>query len=985
MVISKTKDYRKCERREIFFGMPFLPLFFFLILIIVLLIVASKPVTDLTSGFETDYAKEKYDASLPITGAVVSGINLTKINYFTNEYLQGLFDLRFYPQDLIPAASNVSFIISGIKCNHFYVCSDESLVQWEIYNLSSGRCQNVTQWQYGPWYDVCGESYTIYPNSQNSMDCTSLGGKCCSPGYGIGYFYPNLNCSNKECWDDCSTNSTHLLTTIVGKSSTPNKGNYSYGTFNNVNGSEPQGQGWGFGYCNETASGAFIYPEISGYAIYFPDITGNAIVPAGGVPSPDLVIEKVIIKSGAVAEPKVYAKIENRGMASANNFVVVACWYSMPSLFPECNEFGQLVSVPPNCKNVTLSLRPGSSYDFEINNLNQIINQNLYVKADYCEKVNESSENNNQIIRYVGCKNPDDGLDEIYIKSNCSDINGKHEDRCSDELPNVLNEMKCSETVPRSLSYCIEEQVSCENGCNDGACIQVQQPWCNDSDGGYNLFVAGFCSDSSGNTGFDKCINNYIIEEYSCLEGIVLSCVSSSINCSEAIGPGSRCVNEACTQQPEMPDLIVEKIERTADGKKVLVWIKNIGNGMAIAPFNISLNITGEVNAFEIVSFNSNLSQGNNGSISSGTSIEGKVVFVSAFVDWPSPGVVEESNENNNKLNVYLSPYFCTNWNNVYSVPLGSGGLNLKAPNYEGVYYLNVSIYYSSVEMSRYSSIFKATKPVIYYYKGCSDNRCITKSSTTPKNDSCDSDSDCVGPGFCDENWQFKDLTGCINKQRKLECYDTKNCGTIDELPSGCIYDSVFGKYFKTESCCEPSWQCDAWSACYEHQGTSVQSMSCQDLNRCDPQNSSYIQLRDCCVEDWQCNWGPCVNGEQKLMCNDIAGCGTEFMKPKEETRACGKVVIAWWIWLIIIIVVLAITLVVLFATHVIKLPKAKKVKEESVEKAKPEEARLKESLELNNYIKSALAAGMSKEEIKKKLVEAGWSDDVVDKALAKV
>lgn len=984
MVLSRKVDYRKRKKREIFFGMPFLPLFFFLLLVIVLLIIISKPV-ELTS-VTSNYTKEKYGASLPLTGAAVSGINLTKTNYFTNEYLQGLFNLNFYPGDLIPAATNVSFRISSVKCNHFYVCGDESLVQWEIYNMSSGRCQNVTQWQYGPWYDVCGESYTIYPNSQNSMNCTALGGKCCEPGYGIGYFYPNLNCSNKECWDDCSATPTpYLLTNIVGKSSTPTKGNYSFGTFNNVNGSEPQGQGWGFGYCSSGGDGGGGIP--SGYAIYSPDapdITGRAIVPGGGIPSPDLVVSQIYLK-----EDKVYAKIENRGLASANNFVVLACWYSMPSFLPECNKFGQLVSVPPNCKNITLSLGPGSSYNFEINYLNQIIQQTLYVKADYCNVINESNETNNELIRYVGCINYDEGLDENYIKSSCRDINGEHEDKCSE--PNVLIEMKCSATIPGSLSYCIEEQVSCENGCTDGACIQVQQPWCNDSDvhTQEELLVAGNCTDSLGSEEFDNCVNQDIVEEFYCTGGVTGYCGTSYlINCSEAIGPGSRCVNGACTQpqQPEMPDLIVEKIERTVDGKKVLVWIKNIGNAIAVAPFNVSLNITGEVNVFDIISFNSNLSQGNNGSISSVTNIEGKVVYVSAFVDWPSPGVVDELNENNNKLeNVYLSPYSCQSWNNVYAVPLGSGGLNLKAPNYEGVYYLNVSIYYGSIEMSGYSSIFKATKPVIYYYKGCSNNKCITKNSTTPRNDSCDSDSDCAGPEFCDENWQFKEVSGCVNKQKKLECYDARNCGTTDELPPGCNYDSALGRYFKIESCCEPNWQCDSWSVCYEHQGSSIQSMTCKDTNECNPQNSSYTQLRDCCVEEWQCNWGPCINGKQKLMCNDIASCGTEFLKPKEEIRECGKAVMAWWIWLIIIIAILAVSLVVLFASRVIKLPKAKKVKEETIEKATPEESRLEENPELTNYVKSALAAGMSKEEIKKKLTEAGWPADVVNRALTKV
>ncbi|MEM4215254.1 MAG: hypothetical protein QW484_02745 [Candidatus Pacearchaeota archaeon] len=986
MVISKTKDFRKRKKREIFFGMPFLPLATFLILIITVLVVSSLNETNRPQNEFS--SKQQYEIiKTQITGEVVGGLNLTKINYNINEPLQGQFNLKFYQGDLIPVASNLSFKISGIKCNYFYVCGDgETLAPWEFYNVTAGRCQNISgYWQTSPWEDYCGESYNVYPNENSAINCTSLGGKCCDAGNGIGYFYPNLNCSysgaNKECWDDCATTQVVNLKTLVSKSTTPTKGNYSYGTYNNVNGSEPSGQGWGFGYCTETAGGTFgggIFGRLgnTGYAIGGP-----------GIEIPDLVVSRVYLSEEI--ENKIYATVENIIGSVTKEFVVVACWGNPPDM--NCKDGQVIPPIPPNC--IVKIINPiNQRWEVNVGNLDLMLNKRLYVEADYCEVINEANESNNVLSRWIGCLDLD-GLDP-YIFGTCEDMNGKYDDICS-LLPGIegVQEKYCVNALP--LPYCSTKTIECGKGeiCQEGRCVQQPvQPWCNDTDEG-NPMVGGSCLDSQGNSGFDDCINETYLKEYVCAGFNWPQCTYNYINCEEVVGTGSRCVIDMisgfgkCSESVQLkPDLIVEKIERTSDMRKVLVWIKNQGNAIAIAPFNVSLNITGETNAFEILTFNSNLGSGSNGSIIGQTNIEGKTVYVTAFADYPSPGVVDESNEYNNEMaNVYLSPYSCQNWSNVYIVPLGSNGLNLKAPADEGNYYLNVSLYYNSnstgfVEMSKTSAIFIARRPTIYYYKGCENNKCITKKSTTPKNDTCDSDSDCTGPGYCNENWKFKDLTGCVNKQRKLECYDEKNCGTIDKLPLGCNYDAALGRYFKIESCCESNWQCDAWSVCYKHQGSSVQSMTCKDLNECNPQNSSYIQLRDCCIEDWQCKWGPCINGRQKLICQEMAGCGTEFTKPKEEIKECKEAIaIAWWIWLIIIVAVVAVTLVILFATRVIRLPKAKKEFREEIEKAKPEE-----NLELINYIKSALAAGMSKEEIKKKLIEAGWPQDLVDLELKK-
>jgi hypothetical protein len=160
--------------------------------------------------------------------------------------------------------------------------------------------------------------------------------------------------------------------------------------------------------------------------------------------------------------------------------------------------------------------------------------------------------------------------------------------------------------------------------------------------------------------------------------------------------------------------------------------------------------------------------------------------------------------------------------------------------------------------------------------------------------------------------------------------------------------------------------------------------MTCNDANRCESQNVSYTQLRDCCSENWDCEWSACIGTKETLICQETNGCGTEFMKPQEESRACQIKTITkltWWIWLIIAIVVIAIVLTILFVTKVIKWPFGKKKGEakESItsagESAYPE---------LVNYIKSAMSAGMSKDEIRRKLTEAGWPEDAINSELNK-
>ncbi|MCX8194138.1 MAG: hypothetical protein N3G19_02125, partial [Candidatus Pacearchaeota archaeon] len=429
MVISKKRDFRTRKKRETFFGLPFFPLIIFLILVIFLLLV-SIPKVSREKELISEVSKEKFKKTteIPITGEVISGLNLTKINYNTNEPLQGNFNLRFYVGDLIPVTSNVSFKISGIKCNYFYVCGDgQTLAPWEFYNITAGRCQNVSgYWQNNPWHDFCGENYNVYPNANSAINCTSLGGKCCEPGNGIGYFYPNLNCSNKECWDDCATKQIIDLKTFVSRSTTPTKGNFSYGQANNVNGSEPNVASFGFSYCSNTSEGSVgnvggIFGRLGGVA------SGTGYIIRGQPAQPDLTVARIEIQestppigtTGAIK--KIYARIRNSGMGTASNFVVRAEWNSIPYM-----------PIIGNYKEETVSyLGPGQEYSFYVNDLNAIENLELTVTADYYNSVSESNEGNNEKKTFLGCLDTDGGNNKEE-KGKCYDFSEQYyyEDYC---------------------------------------------------------------------------------------------------------------------------------------------------------------------------------------------------------------------------------------------------------------------------------------------------------------------------------------------------------------------------------------------------------------------------------------------------------------------------------------------------------------------------------------------------------------------------
>ncbi len=337
--------------------------------------------------------------------------------------------------------------------------------------------------------------------------------------------------------------------------------------------------------------------------------------------------------------------------------------------------------------------------------------------------------------------------------------------------------------------------------------------------------------------------------------------------------------------------------------------------------------------------------------------ISGDAVDVTAYVD--SRYNVDESNETNNDLSKWLSPYSCENWNNIYEIVLEDFGL--RAPDYENTYILKTSLVFDSAVLT-YDEVYFEVEEEEPTHNICDDQECVEVSGAG--NDQCQTNSDCTQT--CNENWQYGPWSECIGGKKRRECYDVNNCSSTYNKPTYCL---IFqNKYYQSEDCCVSEWECDEWSVCYNHQGENIQSMTCRDLNECNAQNFSYTQLRDCCIEEWDCRWSACINTIQEKICEDVNYCGTEFTKPAPETRECEKVGISWWVWLIIILVLVAVILAILIGTG--RLPWFKK---------KPkEEIKIRKYPELESYIKKAADKGMSKEKIRERLIRAGWPEKIV-------
>ncbi|MEM4647712.1 MAG: Kazal-type serine protease inhibitor domain-containing protein [Candidatus Pacearchaeota archaeon] len=203
---------------------------------------------------------------------------------------------------------------------------------------------------------------------------------------------------------------------------------------------------------------------------------------------------------------------------------------------------------------------------------------------------------------------------------------------------------------------------------------------------------------------------------------------------------------------------------------------------------------------------------------------------------------------------------------------------------------------------------------------------------------------------------------------------------------------------------CFPYWVCSNWGDC---QPDNYQYRICIDINNCSQSDIEWWNTTGCggnynclqslikpteskpcqyqCIENWQCSeWSSCDpdTGIQTRECIDLNNCGTTYNKP-QTVQACEvqqkpptapkkkeKNLQQYLPFLGLILLLIIIIVVIL-----ILLLSRRKGIEIKVEEELPSE--------LIDYVKKARNIGMSDEEIRNKLKNAGWPDNLINAALS--
>ncbi|MEM4215255.1 MAG: hypothetical protein QW484_02750 [Candidatus Pacearchaeota archaeon] len=680
--------------------------------------------------------------------------------------------------------------------------------------------------------------------------------------------------------ENYSYNITATLPGIIALSSSPWSGNFSYGKFNNVDGPSPSGEGWGFGACPQISIPPPQTPPISTEAITQPQ------TPIQGV---DLIVSDVYVVYG-----RLYAKIKNIGNEPTPDFPfsVKACWYRTEDCF-----FEQIINTV---------ILPSQEIILDMNYQN-VEGKSVQVIVDFYDDILEINEFNNEFIKDFGfsqgCVDTDNGKD-IFSFGEC--ISGIIPVFMSDEC---LDDKKIKEWFC-DLGGCNYEIFECPSDyfCDKEkkACVSKQQiPSCKDSDGGKNYWVKGTCKDDYEER-TDYCLeignsNEPNLAEFYCTGNNLIYYDSECSECGEVY-----CAYEGTRSQG---------------------WYAKCPKGEKLISYDSLCHLSTRRKFKPVCLFNESKSEG-----------------------WYTPNVCD--------IDQYFcyygcsagscktSNYSCDGWNNIYKINLKNLYPSLKTPAPRGNYDFSVKLVYEETILPEPIVLTSDVKKFsVISHKACQNYQCMWVSGSG--NDQCNVDSDCRpsgggggggGGGVCNELWQFSSWSDCIEGKKTRECFDIRNCGTTYAKPTYCL--PLGNKYIQTEECipgCQENWHCSDWSYCNEE--TKEQSSICEDLNKCNSFNFTYIQLRDCCIEDWQCKWGPCINGRQEKVCIDLNNCGTEFNKPR-ETRICKKGLSLISLTILILIFIIII-LLILYSTKILKWPFKRKLK--TIEEESTEEATFKE------------------------------------------
>ncbi len=306
----------------------------------------------------------------------------------------------------------------------------------------------------------------------------------------------------------------------------------------------------------------------------------------------------------------------------------------------------------------------------------------------------------------------------------------------------------------------------------------------------------------------------------------------------------------------------------------------------------------------------------------------------------------------------------CKNWEtpNVYNVPVSSstGGINLKAPGKNGTYSL----------VWKYSYL-----PIAYMENGvdpmnCGDNEDESCSITIFEKVA----QFTVGTvSSCEPNWVYlNNWSACENNSQWRTKEDTNHC----------LQNAPTYKIDETQSCgngCMPD--------VYQCSGSIYQ--------QCSADGTVWNSLADCAAQGQSCDvnqgcYGSCTPYCEGVPCNGDDSCGGVCTNScKEEKPIFGQ----WYFW-VLIVLILVVVFVILILKIFKKKPNSNKIKKNEgsmsasgssqgfgssqggvSQEPNPEYA------EVASYIKEAMSAGATKQDVKAKLMEAGWPEDAINEA----
>ncbi|MEM4702881.1 MAG: hypothetical protein QXP53_00100 [Candidatus Pacearchaeota archaeon] len=223
-------------------------------------------------------------------------------------------------------------------------------------------------------------------------------------------------------------------------------------------------------------------------------------------------------------------------------------------------------------------------------------------------------------------------------------------------------------------------------------------------------------------------------------------------------------------------------------------------------------------------------------------------------------------------------------------------------------------------------------------------------------------------PSQPQENWNCILWSSCVQGLQFSNCTET-NSGRQE---------------LRNRTCC---WSCTAWQPdpCPQN---LTQTRTCVETTTVDcpeqnPSKPAEIQnctpaLQPCTEDDWRCEpWSNCRGGIQTRYCEKINDCSETGYVPSQQQSCRGGLIFKGMFLYIIIVAIAAVIVIFLFLKVLKKPTQAAGVERKIVSGKKPAYP------EVVSYIKDALAAGASRQDIEQKLLEAGWPKDIIDESFA--